>query len=409
MAKKIRGKPESNQVPVVSIACPTGRPFQLRYFCVVEKRQIRVSTGTRDAVEAEKQRRELEARLLLGLEAKKSHRKTEYGPEMSWGEFRELFSTLHLSTVRESSAIHAESRLDLAERILRPKKLGDVATATAMQQLQAGLLTGAESRRGMPRSPHTVKGYLNSVLSAVNWAFLQGWIPSPVRFRKLKTGRLKGMKGRPLSSEEFALMLSAVPAVVGQEAAPSWSYLLRGLWESAFRLGELMNTSWDIPRTIRPIWKPGQSAILHIPAAMQKNGTDDDIPMLPGLEKLLLETPLIDRKGWVFKPSSLQSRLGRSSSRERPEADWVGKVIGKIGREAGIVVDTEDPVTGRPAKYASAHDLRRSCAERLRNLGVPPLVICRVMRHSSWETTRKHYAPGDVQQDAKVLRELLDK
>ena len=62
---------------------------------------------------------------------------------------------------------------------------------------------------------------------------------------------------------------------------------------------------------------------------------------------------------------------------------------------------------GKPVKYVSAHDLRRSCAERLQDAGVPPLVICRVLRHASWETTRKHYAPGNVQRDARVLRERL--
>lgn len=30
------------------------------------------------------------------------------------------------------------------------------------------------------------------------------------------------------------------------------------------------------------------------------------------------------------------------------------------------------------------------------------------MRHSSWETTRKHYAPGNVQSDAEVLRSVLE-
>jgi hypothetical protein len=29
------------------------------------------------------------------------------------------------------------------------------------------------------------------------------------------------------------------------------------------------------------------------------------------------------------------------------------------------------------------------------------------MRHAFWETTRKHYAPGDIQQDAEVLRSVL--
>jgi hypothetical protein len=83
---------------------------------------------------------------------------------------------LHLGTVRESTAIHAERRLDLAERILKPKKLGDLADPNALQQLQAKLFAGEQSRRRMPRSAHTVRGYMNSVLSVLNWAYLQGWL-----------------------------------------------------------------------------------------------------------------------------------------------------------------------------------------------------------------------------------------
>lgn|GEM_PF-6474844 len=50
---------------------------------------------------------------------------------------------------------------------------------------------------------------------------------------------------------------------------------------------------------------------------------------------------------------------------------------------------------------------RRSCGKQLRKVGVPPLVISRVMRHSSWETTQRHYAPGNVQSDAEVLNAIL--
>ena len=141
---------------------------------------------------------------------------------------------------------------------------------------------------------------------------------------------------------------------------------------------------------------------------MQKNNTEEDIPLLPSFERLLLETESGHRTGWIFNPASLQSRWGRPDSATRTETDWVGKVITEIGRKADVIVEPPDPVTRRAVKYASAHDLRRSCGERLRNAGVPPLVICRVMRHASWETTRKHYAPGDVQKDAAVLRQHLE-
>jgi hypothetical protein len=49
------------------------------------------------------------------------------------------------------------------------------------------------------------------------------------------------MKGRPICAEEFDKMVAKVAEVVGAEAAKSWKYLLRGAWESALRLDELMH------------------------------------------------------------------------------------------------------------------------------------------------------------------------
>ena len=82
-------------------------------------------------------------------------------------------------------------------------------------------------------------------------------------------------------------------------------------------------------------------------------------------------------------------------------------MISKIGAKSGIVVVEGDEAKGKPTKYVSAHDLRRSCSQRLRYAGVPPLVISRILRHSSWETTQKHYAASDVQKDGDILREIL--
>jgi hypothetical protein len=172
-------------------------------------------------------------------------------------------------------------------------------------------------------------------------------------------------------------------------------------------MGEIGYSRLDKAGTIRPVWKKGQLPVLDIPASMQKNDTEENIPLLPGFDKLLLGTPTDQRRGWVFDPQSLQSKVGRHVRHSRPDAEWVGKIISRIGKKADVVVEPADARTGRPTKYASAHDLRRSCGDRLRNAGIPPLVICRVMRHASWETTRKHYAPGDIQSDAEILNRIL--
>lgn len=361
---------------------------------------------TRDEDEAERQKAELEARLLLGIQ-RPVDKGVQFGPDMEWSDFREQYRAVHLTTVRDSTAGDAESRLDLAEQILKPRTLGDMADPSALQRLQMKLLAGAQSRRKKPRSPHTVRGYMGCILAAINWAYLQGWLASAPRIRKLKVPKTKAMKGRPITETEFKLVLKATAGEVGEEATESWLHVLHGLWESALRLEELMHVSWDIPGTIRPVWREGQLPILEIPAAMQKNDTEESIPLVPWFEALLLKTPVEKRTGWIFNPMSLQLRLGRKVRHERPDAEWVGKVISRIGEAAKIVVEQADEQTGRPVKYATAHDLRRSCGERLRDAGVPPLVICRVMRHSSWETTRKHYAPGNIQRDAEVLRDLL--
>lgn len=344
--------------------------------------------------------------MLLGIPAV-SKEQPKLGPEMPWSDFRESYSTLHLATVRDKTAAAAESRLDLAERITKPKTLGDLAAPAALQNLQVQFLAGGASRRKKPRSPHTVRGYMGCILAALNWAYLQGWLDFPPRIRKIKVSKSKAMKGRPITVAEFNLMLEKTELVVGSDAADSWKYLLRGLWESALRINELMHLSWNRAGTIRPIWPDGKLPILDIPASMQKNDTDESIPLLPWFERVILETPPEQRQGWVFNPRSLQLRLGRPVIIDRPESEWIGKTVSRIGKEAGIVVEEADDRTGRPKKYASAHDLRRSCGERLRNAGVPPLVIARVMRHESWETTRKHYAPGDVQVDAQILRSHL--
>lgn len=406
MAKRKSRSASARLIPKVRIVRYPDRPYQLRYDCPVEKRQVRISTGTRDDDEAEEQRADLEAKLRLGLSISTGRSKV-LGPEMEWSDFREQFRTLHLAMVRDSTALHAESRLDLAERILKPKTLGDMADPNALQQLQAKLLAGEQSRRKKPRSPHTVKGYIGCVLAALNWAHLQDWLPMAPKIRKLKTAKLKAMKGRPITEPEFERLLQATATVVGDAAADSWKHVLRGLWTSALRLDELMHVSWDKAGTIRPVWGQGSFSVLEIPAAMQKNDTEENIPLLPWFENVLLETPLEQRRGWVFNPQSLQMKARRKVRHQRPDAEWVGKVISRIGKEAKIEVEPADTRTGRPAKYAAAHDLRRSCGERLRNAGVPPLVICRVMRHSSWETTRKHYAPGEVQKDAEVLSTCL--
>ena len=389
--------------PKVRMAKIKGRPIELRYRCPHTGQRIRVSSRTHDEDEAEQVRDKLQAKLLLGLVAKR--KRTTGGPGMAWEDFRERYSELQLSLVRDKSAIHAESRLDIAERILKPQTLGSVADSEALHELQQKLLVGVESRNSKPRSPFTVRSHIASVLAALNWAEYMGWLPAVPKIRKIRTAKLKHMKGRPITTEEFERMLDVTSKVVGREAAESWKYLLRGLWESGLRLGELLEVHWTDWQHIVPIWNAGAYPVLAIPHDKQKNATEEAIPLLPGFELLLQETPADLRDGWCFKPASLQSKVGRKPRCERLSVEWVGKVISDIGEKAGVIV--EPAKADKKAKFASAHDMRRSCADRLVADGVAERDVTAIMRHADPNTTRRHYAPGSVQRSAANIRSRL--
>ena len=217
-----------------------------------------------------------------------------------------------------------------------------------------------------------------------------------------KSSAPKTRNGEPLMQRIAPKLRKPAPQIVA-----SWQRVLRALWESGLRIDELMHLSWDRPGTIHPVWQRGRLPVLEIPADMQKNATEEAIPLLPGFEALLLATPEAERTGWIFEPASLQPVRGRRIRHGRPDAAWVSKVVSKIGKAAGVVVDPGNPETGKPLKYASAHDLRRSCLDRLKDAGVPADVIQAVARHADYRTTQRHYTAPNVQKAAGVLRRIL--
>lgn len=118
------GNRKPRRVPRVRMARPRGRPIQLRYLDPERGRECRVSTGTYDVEEAGRQKAELEARLLLGIGGTRRAR-APAGPDMPWEEFRDRYRELQLTTLCPRSAGDAESRLDIASRIVRPWRHGD--------------------------------------------------------------------------------------------------------------------------------------------------------------------------------------------------------------------------------------------------------------------------------------------
>ena len=116
-----------------------------------------------------------------------------------------------------------------------------------------------------------------------------------------------------------------------------------------------------------------------------------------------METPEAERTGRVFRLDGLKTRTPITAKR-------VCRIVGEIGRKAGVVVATVEKrkrvdgklVATTVKKYASAHDLRRSFGTRWAKR-VMPAVLKRLMRHAEIATTMKYYVTLDADAVADEL------
>ena len=102
--------------PKVRLSQVSGRLIQMWYICPETGKKVRQSTGTQNRAEAEELCADWQAKLRLGLTP--VPRSKLPGDHMPWAEFRWEYTHARLSTLKAESAVHAESRLDLAERII---------------------------------------------------------------------------------------------------------------------------------------------------------------------------------------------------------------------------------------------------------------------------------------------------
>ena len=108
-------------------------------------------------------------------------------------------------------------------------------------------------------------------------------------------------------------------------------------------------------------------------------------------------------------PDSLIAELRRRATRngthrrqlnDRLTTERVGKIISDIGEQAGIVVRRVKVNDKTRTKYASSHDLRRGCAQRLINAGISAETLKVIMRHREFSTTERYYGATRCAQSA---------
>lgn len=317
--------------------------FILKFYCPIKRRRIRRNCGTRDRRTARRIVRECQKRLLNGqyvssggaITADHERRMplrqipvpgSHAGVPTTWEACSERYRQHRASRVRAKSLADALSRLSMAEQIFEryrsdrglPSELvvSQCMTLDMLEHLQEQLLVGEASVLDR-RSPNTVNSIMGAVMAFVRFCARHGWITETPAVEKLDVEEV--MKGRPITGEEFERMLTATPAVVGQQSAPSWQFALHILWESGFRVSDLMRFSWDDDRQIHPVWsrRRAEHPTLVIPP-QQKNRRVQQIPMLPGLEEHLGKVPKSQQTGWIANPLPIQYEIRYRAGFIRP-------------------------------------------------------------------------------------------
>ena len=269
-------KPEIGNVrlyPDRSLTISDRVGYVVQFYCPLQGKRIRRACSTRDRRAARRIAKECQQRLLNGEYEVSGGAITAVdaiwmSPQVasndrgiSWEEASERYLAHSRLLMRPKSYTDVVSRLKIAERIYNQHciydgemPLADCVTVDAMEYLRTRLLEGAETRcnksdgkkRGAierPRSPHTVNSMMATVLPFFEHCATHGWCPEIKRLKKIKAD--DPMKGRPITGEEFDRLIEATPLVVGKGSAASWVFTLQVLWESAFRVQDVMDFSWD--------------------------------------------------------------------------------------------------------------------------------------------------------------------
>ena len=365
----------------VSVFKRTGRKFYYaQYRDPVTGDKVVRSTGTTIRRDAE--------RFAVRWERELQEGRSGRSCRMSWKAFTERYFDEVVPGFKPTFQDKVHYVVLGYERMLKPKLLRDV-TGEAPSRYQL-----LQRQRGL--KDETIKGYFAVISPMMKWAKQQkliSWVPAMPKQPRAK-GQMM-MRGRPISTEEFERMLVATPRIVGEMAAPSWLWMLNGLWWSGLRLAESLDLHWtDTSRLCVDF--TSRHPMFRIPAEHEKGNKDRLLPMAPEFVELLEQVPSDRRRGFVFDPRPKKKLVEGRISR-----DLISRTIAEIGRRANVVVrDLDDGAV----KYASAHDLRRSFGDRW-SYRVLPRVLKELMRHESIATTERYYLGHNAQATAAIMWE----
>lgn len=306
---------------------------------------------------------------------------------ITWDEFRRRYETEVLAGRALKTRQKMRSTLNAVETHIAPKYVAAMSSAL-VSRFQAKL-------RATGVLETTVKSHLSCLRALMHWATRMNYLRVSPAF--VMPSGVAGMKGRPITLEEYERIRGKAADVVGLDIAASWQFLIDGLWWSGLRLGEALDLHWTDEKRIAVDRLDGKHPMFRVQALAEKGRKFRQLPMAPEFADMLRKVPEAERRGYVFNPAS-QEGLQRLST------NWVSKLLSRMGEKAGVKVAERDRVDDAgqsfvELKYASAHDFRRAFGLRWSKRVLAP-VLMEMMRHESIQTTMEFYVGRNAEATA---------
>lgn len=287
--------------------------------------------------------------------------------DADWTEFCVAFEKGHMDELSRKSRQQWDTTRKVLEEIINPSSIADLTPANLARFLSK--LTGA---------PSTRKQKMAWVRVALRWAERMRIIDRAPMVPMPRNGSEPSVK-RGITVGELRLILEATD-LERPEDSEDWKRLIKGLFHSGMRISELVAMSWSEPPVV--LSKPdGLVPRVTIAAGGQKNRKQQVVPVTPEFWEVATETK---QEGRVFP-------LGVTN------LNAIIRTIRDIGARSNVVTD---PTSGRTA--TSTDIGRRSFATRMAAV-LQPQELAAWMRHSSPETTARHYYRANPDELAKGL------
>lgn len=305
-------------------------------------------------------------------------KKTKPRKPTAWRQFRAAYER-HLSPLAASSQDQWWRVAEGFERVCKPKLLEDVSRDDVL--LYAGYLRDNYK-------PSSQKQYLRVLKSALKWAHEEGLLKEPVRYKaaKLVSGGTT-IPSRAVTDAELELILGVIPDIRRRNGdAPLWVRLIAAMNWADLRVSEILRLSWEPEANVRLLETDSGRPMIHF---CEKRSQKAWKPAAHPISKQFWEIAstdtegkhLVDPEGYCFP------MFGFGEPHRQRARNDVGNIIKRFVSAADVVTNEFT------SQLAGTHDIGRKAyiARLMKDRRISPFELRKLVRHSSLETTVKHY------------------